>query len=249
MWEYFSSSSQFLNRHLWNFTETFCFVSYMTAFSRATLAKVWQLVHFRTCAPGCVGDRALLRIVSGKVCWGGKARQREQALRKHASAKLETGNLNPLSFLGQPGQWPRPRHTTTCVGPHTSVPGYLLEHLDALQAGERARELGCTHTKASPVVSPAVITAQPPTELLKTNYWSGTRSVWLPCELGRSPQPKPKPVWCRQSLRDLFLWCFVPPQICFPANKTCECTPYPRDLWIQSGNLRHSRKSHIYHKT
>lgn len=48
MWEYFSSSSQFLNWHLWSFTESFGFVPYTIKFSRATLAEVWQLMHFWT---------------------------------------------------------------------------------------------------------------------------------------------------------------------------------------------------------
>lgn len=52
-------------------------------------------------APGY--PRALPRSPSEKVCSGGKMQQREQALRKHAAVKPETGNLNPLSFLGQPG--------------------------------------------------------------------------------------------------------------------------------------------------
>lgn len=125
MWEYFNSSSQFLNWHLWQFLWDFllCFLHdqiFKGNSGKRVAARALLNWH---AAPGHLGDRALLRILSGKVCWGGKAQQREQALRKHATAKLETGNLNPLSFLGQPGQWPRPRHTTTCVGPHTSIPG------------------------------------------------------------------------------------------------------------------------------
>lgn len=130
----------------WDFL--FCFLHDRIFKGNSGKSVAARVLLNRHAAPGHLGNRALLRILSGKVCWGGKARQREQALRKHATAKLETGNLNPLSFFGT--AWPATKaqaHNNMCRPSHKCpwVPAWTLGCLTSPRAGEHAQELGHAH--------------------------------------------------------------------------------------------------------